>query len=62
MSIKDKYIDRFLEFHETKDTINRYANYRKRHKGCEQCGRIKYTRTCECILNAEAKVIARRFR
>lgn len=61
MNIKDHMFDRTIEIFDVRDAISRHENYKSILKGCEWCARIKYSKTCECVLNAEARAIARRF-
>jgi len=59
MNHNQPIINNFLEALDKVELISKYENYNKSGKNCEWCRRIKYTKTCECVLNTMARQVAR---
>ena len=62
MSSRINAFDRFLENMDLRDTALTYRHSGKFGNNCESCGRIKRSKKCECVMNREARMIARGFR
>lgn len=62
MSSRINAFDRFLENMDLRDTDLTYRRSNKFGNNCESCGRIRRNKKCECVMNREARMIARGFR
>ena len=62
MSFGINAFDRFLENMDLRDTDLTYRRSGKFGNNCESCGRIRRSKKRECVMNREARMIARGFK